>query len=628
MVDRKVYVLVSACLIISLISVGFAGFTYYNRTSQSKATGTSVNEPIPPDLDKTYWDNWRGADSVADYQQILNQASRYEHNPSSWHSPPSVSIGQGFGVGPYDYVVFQGDKDNYYARSGDNGQIMYEGADASTVVQNAVDSLSRGTVYLRGFGRPSGVTTTENVSILTKKNGNLALENGSFSTEQALIENELDVPTKIINSDGKIYPYSAGNIQQAIDDLPIVNNRSGKVWLPFGDLNTTFDVDNATVNLEGSGIGTYIYGSGDHTVDIAGQDVKIEDVWIDQTGTGSYNAINATGGEVEIASIDIDDSPQYGIYVGGNIGWIHDLRIRNCGEQIRVDADSIEMNNINFCQPDNVGVLFLGDKNTLTNFVVEGGASDRAIHIGTAATNNNVSSGQIQGVNNIGIEVDGDRNRISDIMIDRPTSYGIRPDGDGNVFSDITINDPGDAAISGTGDNNIFTNVRVSSGSIQMGGENNVFRNVVVDGDLTFASGSSRCAFYGKVGGTITDDGTMNIVNGKVTSPENINMGGTDGTISPTPLPVDTIPVYVDAGGANVNLNSIDGPRRDGQKVRIIHTGGENITINHDGSISPKMLLASGSNETLTTNGWTIEFVWDAQNNLWRETWRNFQTPT
>jgi len=177
--DKKVYALVSVCLVVSLISVGFAGFTYY-RTSQSKATGTSTIKPIPPDLDKTYWDNWRRADSVSDYQKILNQALRYEHNPNSWHSPPNVSIGQGFGVGPYDYVVFQGSTDNYYARSGDNGHIMYEGSNASTVVQNAVDSLDKGCVYLRGFDRPSGVTTPDNVSVIAENNGDFALENGSL----------------------------------------------------------------------------------------------------------------------------------------------------------------------------------------------------------------------------------------------------------------------------------------------------------------------------------------------------------------------------------------------------------------------------------------------------------------
>jgi len=204
--DRKVYILVSVCLVISLISVGFAGFTYYSRTPQPQASNADKNKPIPPDLNKTYWDNWRKADSVSDYQQILNQASRYEHNPSSWHSPPSVSIGQGFGVGSYDYVVFQGSADNYYAKSGDNGQIMYEGSDASTVVQNAVDSLSRGTVYLKGFDRPSGVTTTENVSIIAGNNGNFALENGSLSTEQLLMtaaSGKHDLLTNIVTSEGE-----------------------------------------------------------------------------------------------------------------------------------------------------------------------------------------------------------------------------------------------------------------------------------------------------------------------------------------------------------------------------------------------------------------------------------------
>jgi len=230
--DRKVYVLVSVCLVISLISVGFAGFTYY-KTSRPHATNTNKNKPIPPDLNKTYWDNWRRADSVSDYQQILNQASRYEHNPSSWHSPPSVSIGQGFGVGPYDYVVFQGSADNYYAKSGDNGRIMYEGSDASTVVQNAVDSLSRGTVYLRGFDRPSGVTAPENVSIIAENLGDMTIDNStwnfnSVNTEQALIGKTAGktgegAKRKLIsNSDTTILvPEDYPTIQEAINQVPL-----------------------------------------------------------------------------------------------------------------------------------------------------------------------------------------------------------------------------------------------------------------------------------------------------------------------------------------------------------------------------------------------------------------------
>jgi len=231
--DRKVYALVSVCLAVSLVSVGFAGFAYYNRTPQAQASNANKNKPIPPDLNKTYWDNWRKANSVSDYQQILSQASRYEHNPNSWHSPPSVSIGQGFGVGPYDYVVFQGDKDNYYAKSGDNGQITYEGSDASTVVQNAVDSLSRGTVYLKGFDRPSGVTTTENVSIIAENLGDITIDNStwnfnSVNTEQVLIsQSSLSYPYTIFRDDSGVL-YAVNNNLELVaggpDSLGVSNN--------------------------------------------------------------------------------------------------------------------------------------------------------------------------------------------------------------------------------------------------------------------------------------------------------------------------------------------------------------------------------------------------------------------
>jgi len=122
----------------------------------------------------------QNSNQVAFQKRNSSNSSRYETPPNEWHSPPKVSIGQGFGVKPYDYVIFQGSEGDYYAMSGDNGRIMYEGSNASTVIQNAVDSLSRGTVYLKGFDRPSGVTTTENVSIFSQSNGNISYTNSKI----------------------------------------------------------------------------------------------------------------------------------------------------------------------------------------------------------------------------------------------------------------------------------------------------------------------------------------------------------------------------------------------------------------------------------------------------------------
>jgi len=105
--------------------------------------------------------------------QKNSNSLRYETPPSEWHSPPKVSIGQGFGVKAHDYIIYQGSEGDYYAMSGENGEIMFQASDASTVVQNAVDSLERGSVYLKGFSKPSGVTIPENVSIVAGKNGRM-----------------------------------------------------------------------------------------------------------------------------------------------------------------------------------------------------------------------------------------------------------------------------------------------------------------------------------------------------------------------------------------------------------------------------------------------------------------------
>jgi len=104
-----------ACLTVAVVALGtILAFGVFNNQAPSQVTSQKRNS---------------------------NSSSRYETPPSEWHSPPKVSIGQGFGVGKADYIVFKGSEGNIYAKSGDNGQIMFESDNAAKVIQSAIDSM-------------------------------------------------------------------------------------------------------------------------------------------------------------------------------------------------------------------------------------------------------------------------------------------------------------------------------------------------------------------------------------------------------------------------------------------------------------------------------------------------------
>lgn len=115
---------------------------------------------------------------------------------------------------------------------------------------------------------------------------------------------------------------------------------------------------------------------------------------------------------------------------------------------------------------------------------------------------------------------------------------------------------------------------------------------------------------------------TRTVLNGRLIAPDTESLGGTDGTVSPTAVDLDTVPVKVDAGGSITELEGIGGAlRREGQTVRVIHTGGENVTVVHDDTAeTDPLILSGGSNVTLGTNGDMIEFTYSTTASKWIQT--------
>jgi len=533
--DKKVYVLVSTCLVVSLISVGFAGFTYY-KTSQPQTTNANKNKPFPSNLDKTYWDNWQKTDTISDYQKILNQASRYEHNPKNWHSPPSVSIGQGFGVEHPDYIIFKGSEDNIYAKSGDNGQIMYEDSDFQTVLQSAIDDLDANTQP--GFGGTIFITEGQYTvtSHIELKHRVKLVGDGWWSTLLQLADNAND---NLIQS---VVPAGA-------------NERSG---MGIRDMHLQ---GNKANNENG-----HCIALGSNEAGETPDDSWVERVWI---GNAPQDAIHIENGHHNFFHTVVIGGPDNrGFYANDVRQNISQLYYFDGGAaagpafELGADADHCKMN-IFIQNPANDGVLL-----------------DSSYNHGSI---------KVQQAGGYGLLLEGSYNTLS-VQIASSSGYGIDIETPNNSIS---------GSILGSGNSDVL---------LGGGGDSNYI-----------------CAEYGDL--NLSGGAVKNVINGRVHYPETIDMGGSSGVINPTSLGVETIPVYVDAGGAAVELQSIDtGIIHSAEEVKIIHTGEENITVVDDNAnVAAPLKLSGNADLTLDNNGETIVFAYDFQDGVWREKWRNTQ---
>lgn len=125
-------------------------------------------------------------------------------------------------------------------------------------------------------------------------------------------------------------------------------------------------------------------------------------------------------------------------------------------------------------------------------------------------------------------------------------------------------------------------------------------------------------------GSGLADDGSDNLEQAPVPSPETVDLGGADGSVSPTDKRVNPLTVLVDAGGSASAVQGIDGVATHGQEVILQQTGGENVTLEHNnGSASNPLLNTSGGDETLDANDELTKYVYDGAN--WRQLGSNIQ---
>lgn len=169
--------------------------------------------------------------------------------------------------------------------------------------------------------------------------------------------------------------------------------------------------------------------------------------------------------------------------------------------------------------------------------------------------------------------------------------------------------------------------------AFSIGGENNRLLGCTGQSPTSDAvhvkPGAIRCQIIGLSslspgGEDVNDNGTETMLEGRYVTPPTENLGGENGSISPTDNNLEHYRLKVDAGGSNTDLKGIDGIAEIGTEVTLIHTGGENVVIKDDSvSATNPFKTLSGGDLTLDANDEMAKFFYDGT--VWREEWDNTQ---
>jgi len=183
------------CLLIVALATGVAltSGVFNNQAGQKGKESETLpkNLNVPENLSSGYAERinqiigraenglitWGEASSQI--QEVLSTASRHEIPPWKWHSPPSTIIEQGSGIESADYIVFTDGEGNYYAKSGDNGEIQFSGTDAATVINNVLSGGDVKVSFTRGTYTVSSTLKIYSNTVLDLTGATIKLADGA-----------------------------------------------------------------------------------------------------------------------------------------------------------------------------------------------------------------------------------------------------------------------------------------------------------------------------------------------------------------------------------------------------------------------------------------------------------------
>jgi hypothetical protein len=265
-----------------------------------------------------------------------------------------------------DYIIFTDRHGNYYAKSGDNGSIVFSGTDAATVIQKAIDAeLGKwGTVWIKGYlNLTKGITLWSGVGLRGAKagwgdnTGSIRIEDGlygNFNGPIITIKNHPDYPST------KYFPYIAELAVIGSGNAGYTNNHGIYVSDENGAPMDVF-LRNVLIGWCG-GSGLYVYSASKiYASDFYSEGNKQYGIYIDKgaifelarayifanSKSGIYYNSHGDGGYLNVMQAVIFNNKYYGIEVydttKGSVQIIGNMLIQNDAYTSYAD---IELSNV------------------------------------------------------------------------------------------------------------------------------------------------------------------------------------------------------------------------------------------------------------------------------------------
>lgn len=146
---KPISIYIAIMLIAGLLMVSNTGESNLSAIEVPEGLSEGYTERIDDIIGRAESGEITAEQMWVEIQNIQSLASRHEIPPWEWQSPPTTVIEQGSGMEAASYIVFTDDSGNYYAKSGDNGEIYFSGTDAATVINNAIDEADSSMVVIK-----------------------------------------------------------------------------------------------------------------------------------------------------------------------------------------------------------------------------------------------------------------------------------------------------------------------------------------------------------------------------------------------------------------------------------------------------------------------------------------------
>lgn len=243
---------------------------------------------------------------------------------------------------------------------------------------------------------------------------------------------------------------------------------------------------------------TPIIGTGDHAVIMSTNDPFLGRLSIRQNDdTGNYDAIHISEREAKVYDVGSDGAPRNNVRVDSHYAQLHNLELAGAGDYALYITSS-------------------GTDTQVTNLQVKSPMCEKGVYLNGG--NSQITNAVVEDVNGVGFRLGGGANvsTVANTIVQEPAGNGLEvASSTTHVNVHMTVYGAGNhgAEIAGSHGNYNLSIYSSTGDDLYVTGDNNTI-HVVGDGSVTLASGAENNTLIGRVGGTVTDNGTGNDTSG------------------------------------------------------------------------------------------------------------------